>query len=75
MLVGYLSSFYFMMLVLRTLPVGVTYAIWSGVGIVLVTIAGIALYDQTPDVAAIIGMAFIVIGVIVIHIFSKISAH
>lgn len=73
--VGYLASFYFMMLVLRTLPVGVTYAIWSGVGIVLVTIAGIALYDQTPDAPAIIGMALIVLGVVVIHLFSKSVAH
>ncbi len=73
--IGYLSSFYFMMLVLRTLPVGITYAIWSGVGIVLVTIAGIALYDQTPDTPAIVGMALIVSGVVVIHIFSKTVAH
>jgi small multidrug resistance pump len=60
-----------MILVLRSMPVGVTYAIWSGVGIVLVTIAGIALYDQIPDVPAVIGMAFIVIGVIVIHFFQN----
>jgi len=73
--IGYLSSFYFMMLVLRTLPVGITYAIWSGVGIVLVTIAGIALYDQTPDTPAIIGMALIVLGVVVIHLFSKSVVH
>ena len=73
--VGYLSSFYFMMLVLRTLPVGITYAIWSGVGIVLVTILGIALYEQTPDTPAMIGMALIVLGVVVIHLFSKTVAH
>lgn len=72
---GYLSSFYFMMLVLRTLPVGVTYAIWSGVGIVLVTVAGIVLYDQTPDAPAIVGMALIILGVVVIHLFSKTVAH
>lgn len=64
-----------MMLVLRTLPVGVTYAIWSGVGIVLVTVAGIVLYDQTPDAPAIVGMALIILGVVVIHLFSKTVAH
>ena len=73
--VAYLSSFYFMMLVLRTMPIGITYAIWSGVGIVLVAIAGIALYDQTPDIPAIIGMALIILGVVVIHLFSKTSMH
>lgn len=73
--VGYLCSFYFMMLVLRTLPVGITYAIWSGVGIVLVTLVGIVLYKQTPDFPAIIGMALIVLGVVVIHLFSKSVQH
>jgi small multidrug resistance pump len=58
--VGYLSAFYFIMLVLRTLPVDVTYAIWSGVGIVFVTITGIVLYDQTPDAPTIIGMTLVV---------------
>jgi small multidrug resistance pump len=73
--VGYLSSFYFLMLVLRTLPVGVTYAIWAGVGIVLVALAGIALYNQIPDTPAIIGMALIISGVVIIHVFSKTAVH
>jgi len=72
---GYLVSFYFMMLVLRTLPVGITYAIWSGVGIVLVAIAGIFLYKQTPDLPAVIGMGLIIVGVIIIHLFSKTVEH
>lgn len=71
--VGYLASFYFLMLVLRTMPIGVTYAIWSGVGIVLVTLVGIALYKKIPDLPAIIGMAFIVVGVAIIHLFSKVA--
>ncbi len=70
-IIGYVVSFYFMMLVLRTLPVGITYAIWSGVGIVLVAITGIFLYQQTPDLPAIIGMSLIIAGVVVIHLFSK----
>ena len=73
--VGYLASFYFMMLVLRTLPVGVTYAIWSGVGIVLVTVMAMVLYQQTPDLPAILGMALIIAGVVVIHLFSKTVSH
>lgn len=73
--VGYLASFYFMMLVLRTLPVGITYAIWSGVGIVLVAIIAMVLYKQTLDLPAIIGMALIILGVMVIHLFSKTVAH
>ena len=69
--VGYGISFYFMTLILRTIPIGITYALWSGLGIVLVTIAGIFLYKQIPDIAAVIGMGLIVSGVVVIHIFSK----
>ena len=73
--VGYGLAFYFMTLVLRTIPIGITYAIWSGLGIVLVTIAGIMLYKQIPDLPAIIGMGLIVSGVVVIHIFSKTVSH
>jgi small multidrug resistance pump len=64
-----------MTLTLRTIPLGVTYAIWSGLGIVLVTITGIFLYKQIPDTAAVIGMGLIVAGVIVIHLFSKTTTH
>ncbi|HEC58893.1 hypothetical protein LCGC14_0973510 [marine sediment metagenome] len=70
-IVGYAIAFYFMTLVLRVMPVGVTYAIWSGLGIVLVTIAGIVLYDQMPDLPAVLGMVLIVAGVVVMHVFSK----
>ena len=68
---GYALSFYFLTLTLRTIPMGITYAVWSGIGIVLITIAGVLLYKQTPDLPAIIGMGLIVSGVIVIHLFSK----
>lgn len=69
--IGYGVAFYFMTLVLRTLPLGITYAIWSGMGIVLVAIAGVFLYQQIPDTPAIIGMTFIIAGVVIINIFSK----
>ena len=73
--VGYGIAFYFMTLVLRTIPVGITYAVWSGLGIVLVTIVGALFYKQIPDVAAIIGMTLIVSGVVVIFVFSKTVNH
>ena len=73
--IGYGVAFYFMTLVLRVIPVGITYAIWSGLGIVLVTVVGIFLYRQMPDVPALIGMGLIVAGVVVINVFSKTVAH
>ncbi len=68
---GYGIAFYFLSIVLRTLPVGITYAIWSGLGIVLVTLVSMIIYRQIPDLAAVIGMMLIVSGVVVIHLFSK----
>ena len=73
--VGYSVAFYFMTLVLRVMPVGVTYAIWSGLGIVLVTVAGFFLYRQTPDIPAMLGMGLIISGVVVIHVFSRTYSH
>ena len=74
-IIGYGASFYFLTHVLKTIPLGVTYAIWSGLGIVLVTIAGIILYKQTPDLPAVLGMGLIVAGVVVINVFSKTVGH
>ncbi len=74
-IIGYALAVYFMTLVLRTLPVGITYAIWSGVGVVLVSVLGVFLYKQMPDLPAIIGMVLIVSGVVVIHVFSKTVNH
>lgn len=73
--VGYGIAFYFMSLALRTIPIGVTYAIWSGIGIVLIAIAGIFIYKEIPDLPAIIGMGLIILGVVVIHVFSKTVGH
>jgi len=74
-LVGYGVAFYFMTLVLRTIPVGITYAVWSGVGIVLIAVVGALFYKQIPDIPAIIGMGLIISGVVVIHVFSKTVSH
>ncbi|MFQ5787597.1 MAG: DMT family transporter [Thermodesulfobacteriota bacterium] len=72
---GYSAAFYLLTLVLRTIPVGITYAIWAGMGIVLIAIAGGFIYKQVPDLPAIIGMALIVAGVGIINIFSKTAVH
>ena len=64
-----------MTLVLKTLPVGITYAIWSGVGIVLISVAGAIFYKQIPDVPAVIGMGLIIAGVVIIHLYSKTVGH
>lgn len=72
---GYSVAFYFLSLALRSIPVGVAYAIWSGLGVVL--IAGIAwiIYGQKLDLAAIVGMVLIISGVAVMNLFSNVSAH
>jgi len=72
---GYGTAFYFMTLALRHIPLGITYAIWSGLGIVLVTVVGAVVYNEKPDVPALIGMGLIIAGVIVINLFSKMSTH
>ncbi len=69
--VGYGVSFYLLSLTLRTIPIGVTYAIWSGVGIVLIALIGHFLFRQSLDAPAVIGMALIGLGVLVINVFSK----
>lgn len=73
--VGYVASFYFFSIVLKTMPVGVAYAIWCGLGIVLVTLSGIFLYGQIPDLPAVLGMGLIMAGVCVINYFSKTIVH
>lgn len=73
--IGYGIAFYFLSLTLRDIPVGVAYALWSGIGIVLITIIGIVVFKQIPDLAAILGIILIVAGVIVINVFSKMGAH
>ena len=73
--VGYGAAFYFMTLALRSIPIGITYAVWSGVGIVLIAIVGAFLYKEIPDLPAIIGMGLIISGVAVIHVFSKTVGH
>lgn len=73
--IGYITTFYLLSLTLKQVPVGIAYAIWSGAGIVFITIIGIVAFKQVPDLPAIIGILLIVIGVIVINLFSKMGTH
>jgi small multidrug resistance pump len=73
--VGYLLAFYLLSLTLKTIPVGVAYAIWSGIGIVLIALSGWLFLGQSLDTPAVIGLTLIVAGVIVINVFSQTVAH
>ena len=72
---GYVATFYFLSLALRSIPVGVAYAIWAGLGVVLITTFAWLYYGQKLDLAAGAGMALIVSGVVVMNLFSKTVAH
>lgn len=72
---GYAVAFYFLSLVLKSVPVGVAYAIWSGLGIVLISIVGAVIFGQKLDLPAIIGMLLIVSGVFVMNVFSNSVSH
>lgn len=73
--VGYAAAFYCLALTLRVIPTGVAYAIWSGVGIVLISAAGWLVFKQSLDIAALIGMGLIIAGVVVINVFSSSVQH
>lgn len=72
---GYVTAFYFLSMALRSIPVGVAYAIWAGLGVVLVTVFSWVYYGQKLDAAAAAGMALIVAGVVVMNLFSKTVSH
>lgn len=68
---GYTVAFYCLSLVLKTIPIGVSYAVWAGAGTALVALIGWWFYGQKLDVAAVVGMALIIAGVLVLNLFSK----
>ncbi|NUU01650.1 SMR family transporter [Herbaspirillum robiniae] len=72
---GYGLAFFFLSVTLKSIPVGIAYAIWSGLGVVLISLAAWVLFGQKLDAAAVIGMGLIVAGVVVLNVFSKSSAH
>lgn len=73
--VGYIVAFYCLSLTLKTIPVGIAYAVWSGVGIVLITTVAWIVFDQKLDVWGVIGIVLIMSGVLVLNLLSKTSSH
>ena len=71
--VGYGTAFYFMMLAMKTIPIAITYSIWAGIGISAITILGALKYKEIPDMLAILGLLMIILGVIILVFFSKMS--
>ncbi|TKZ21192.1 QacE family quaternary ammonium compound efflux SMR transporter [Shimia litoralis] len=75
MIAAYAVSFYLLGHTLKYLPVGITYAIWSGLGIVFIAAIGYFAFNQRLDLPAVLGMGLILVGILVIHLFSKTSTH
>ncbi len=73
--IGYGLSFYLLAIALKSMPLGVAYAIWSGVGLVLTVIAGMILFHETLDWARMVGIVLIIIGIILINAVSNVPAH
>ena len=73
--IGYAAAFFFLSLTLKSVPVGIAYALWSGLGIVLISLIGLAVFGQKLDMAAIIGIGLILAGIVVIQLFSSSAQH
>ncbi|GGH57834.1 QacE family quaternary ammonium compound efflux SMR transporter [Frigidibacter albus] len=73
--VGFGGAFWFFMQVLKVIPLGVTYALWSGIGIVLISISGYFVFGQKLDLWAVVGIALIISGIVVINLLSQTSVH
>ncbi len=73
--IGYGAAFYLLSIALKTFPVGIAYAMWSGLGIVLIAAIGFAVFGQKLDLPAIIGMGFIIVGIAIINLFSSSATH
>jgi small multidrug resistance pump len=73
--VGYGLSFYLLSITLKVMPIGIAYALWSGIGIMLTVVAGIVLWKESMDWARGIGIFLIMVGILVINLFSKSAAH
>lgn len=72
---GYALSFYFLSLVLKAIPIGIAYAVWAGLGIVLLTLIGWLVFGQVLDTPALVGISLILSGVIIMNVFSKTVSH
>ncbi|MDJ0825979.1 MAG: SMR family transporter [Rhodobacter sp.] len=73
--IGYGISFYLLAGALKWIPVGIAYAVWSGLGIVFIALIGLAVFGQRLDLPAVLGIAMILAGILVIHLFSETGAH
>ena len=73
--VGYCLAFYFLSMTLRTVPMGIAYAVWAGAGIVLIAISGAIFFKQLPDLPAVLGMLFIIVGVVLVSAVSRTAGH
>ena len=73
--IGYGTAFYFMMLAMKTIPIAITYSVWAGIGISAITILGALKYKEMPDMLAVLGLFLIILGVIILVFFSKMSAN
>ena len=73
--IGYAVAFYFLSITLKTMPIGIAYAVWSGLGVVLVSIVGIVFLGQSIDAAGMIGISLILAGVLVLNLISRTSIH
>jgi small multidrug resistance pump len=74
-IIGNMVAFFFLSLTLRTMPVGIAYAIWAGAGIALIVVASAVLFQQLPDLPAVIGLTLIVAGVVIVNTMSQTSPH
>jgi small multidrug resistance pump len=72
---GYGLSFYLLSISLKIMPIGIAYALWSGIGIILTVIAGILIWRESLDWARIVGIIFIIVGILIINLFSKVRVH
>jgi small multidrug resistance pump len=72
---AYIACFYFLSLSLKTIPLGIAYAIWGGIGIILIALISIFVFKQSMDLPAVVGTALIVAGVFIINVFSKTTMH
>ncbi|MGI9395289.1 MAG: SMR family transporter [Boseongicola sp.] len=73
--IGYAAAFYLLSLALSVMPVGLVYAIWSGIGIIFIALIGLVVFGQRLDLPAVIGLGMIVAGILVIHLFSDSTTH
>ena len=74
-ILSYIAAFYCLSVALRSIPLGIAYAIWAGLGIILVALVGLIFYKQSLDLPALIGIALIIAGVVTINVFSKSGGH